>query len=96
MKNYQILEYMFLHNLEDDSEVYMEYPNDPRFLSQEGIDQYFENNRDFGFYDCESFIEPPILKCNHSWKATVLVTSTVYDCKKCGIKKEDIDSNRKL
>lgn len=28
-------------------------------------------------------------KCKHEWKATQLVFNTVYDCKKCGAKKED-------
>lgn len=27
--------------------------------------------------------------CNHEWKGTLLIYSTVYDCMKCGIKKED-------
>ena len=29
------------------------------------------------------------LSCFHNWKETVLIVSTVYDCTKCGIKKED-------
>jgi hypothetical protein len=28
-------------------------------------------------------------KCNHEWEATQLFFSTVYDCVKCGAKKED-------
>ena len=28
-------------------------------------------------------------KCNHEWKATQLLFSTVYDCHKCGVKKEE-------
>lgn len=27
--------------------------------------------------------------CTHDWKATVLIISTVYDCTKCKLKKED-------
>jgi hypothetical protein len=30
--------------------------------------------------------------CHHEWKETKLIFSTVYDCKKCGKKKEDEDS----
>jgi hypothetical protein len=30
--------------------------------------------------------------CRHEWKETKLIFSTVYDCKKCGKKKEDEDS----
>lgn len=30
--------------------------------------------------------------CIHNWKATVLIISTVYDCTKCGIRKEDYDN----
>jgi hypothetical protein len=33
--------------------------------------------------------------CNHAWKATVLIISTVYDCSKCGIKKEDFEKWQK-
>jgi hypothetical protein len=33
--------------------------------------------------------EPPEFICNHSWQPTKLVYSTVYDCKHCGIKKEE-------
>jgi hypothetical protein len=33
--------------------------------------------------------------CFHEWKAILLITSTVYDCVKCGIKKEKIDRLKK-
>lgn len=26
--------------------------------------------------------------CNHDWKPILLIRSTVYDCKKCNVKKE--------
>ena len=29
--------------------------------------------------------------CNHDWKKIVLITSSVYDCSKCGVKKEDYE-----
>jgi hypothetical protein len=29
--------------------------------------------------------------CFHDWKATQLIISTVYDCKKCNVKKEEYD-----
>jgi len=29
--------------------------------------------------------------CFHEWKSTLLIISTVYDCKKCGVKKEVFD-----
>lgn len=28
--------------------------------------------------------------CYHKWKAVLLLTSTVYDCEKCGIHKEEV------
>lgn len=28
--------------------------------------------------------------CHHDWKPTLLIFSTVYDCKKCGKKKEEL------
>jgi len=28
--------------------------------------------------------------CYHDWKKTVLIISTVEDCTKCGMKKEDL------
>jgi hypothetical protein len=44
----------------------------------------------------EGDAQPPTLRCAHQWKATTLITSTVYDCTKCGIKKEKVDSSIKL
>lgn len=33
--------------------------------------------------------------CYHEWKPTLLIISVVYDCVKCGIKKEDYDEWKK-
>lgn len=33
--------------------------------------------------------------CIHEWKPTLLIISTVYDCVKCGMKKEDYDKKPK-
>jgi hypothetical protein len=33
--------------------------------------------------------------CYHDWKPIVLIINTVYNCSKCGIKKEDYESYRK-
>lgn len=33
--------------------------------------------------------------CYHEWKPTLLIISVVYDCIKCGIKKEDYDEWKK-
>lgn len=30
--------------------------------------------------------------CKHSWKPIKLVVSIVFDCEKCGMKKEEFDS----
>lgn len=30
--------------------------------------------------------------CYHKWKKTLLIVSIVYDCEKCGVKKEDCES----
>lgn len=39
---------------------------------------------------------PPVFKrgCSHSWKPVLLLTSTVYDCAKCGIKKEEAEDTK--
>jgi hypothetical protein len=29
--------------------------------------------------------------CLHNWKSTTLIISVVYDCVKCGVKKEDYE-----
>jgi hypothetical protein len=29
--------------------------------------------------------------CNHEWKETILIVSRVFDCKRCGVKKEEFD-----
>lgn len=34
-----------------------------------------------------------ILKCNHEWKDNLLLYSTVTDCCKCHVKKEDWDND---
>ena len=47
---------------------------------------------DFGFYYGEFSGEPDENPpCNHVWDSTILISSVVYDCKKCKMKKEDID-----
>lgn len=33
--------------------------------------------------------------CNHLWQETILMYSKVYDCKHCGVKREDIDASGK-
>jgi hypothetical protein len=33
--------------------------------------------------------------CYHEWKSTVLIISVVYDCAKCGVKKEKYDEWKK-
>jgi len=33
--------------------------------------------------------------CRHDWKATVLLTSTVYDCTKCGVTREEYEDAKK-
>lgn len=47
------------------------------------------SDRDFGD---TGFVykEPPKLSCKHEFVGVQLLMSTVYNCKKCGIKKEDI------
>jgi hypothetical protein len=30
-------------------------------------------------------------KCKHDWKPILLLTSTVYDCRLCGAKKEEVE-----
>lgn len=30
--------------------------------------------------------------CTHEWKFTTLIISTVGDCKRCGVRKEDFDA----
>jgi hypothetical protein len=32
--------------------------------------------------------------CFHNWKATLLIISTVYDCTKCGVKKEELEKSQ--
>lgn len=33
--------------------------------------------------------------CHHDWKAILLITSTVHDCTKCKVKKEEYEAWRK-
>lgn len=32
-------------------------------------------------------------RCNHKWKSILLLTTTVFNCQYCGLKKEDYDNN---
>lgn len=48
-------------------------------------DDYY--NEDFS--DCK--ITPTQAYCFHDWKPITLVISIVYNCSKCGVKKEDND-----
>lgn len=41
-------------------------------------------------------IKPAQKNCSHKWNATLLVFNMVYDCKLCGMKKEDYKEKPKL
>jgi hypothetical protein len=44
---------------------------------------------DNSWTDFEKDIDSKYKKCKHEWKSTQLIITTVYDCVKCGAKKED-------
>lgn len=50
-----------------------------------------------GWWDYETQIEPEDVlawsqkTCYHDWKPILLLTSTVYNCKKCNVKKEEYE-----
>lgn len=50
------------------------------------VDFEDRNYGDTGFV----YGEPPKLSCKHEFVGIQLLMSTVYNCKKCGIKKEDV------
>lgn len=50
------------------------------------VDFEDRNYGDTGFV----YGEPPKLSCKHEFVGVQLLMSTVYNCKKCGIKKEDV------
>jgi hypothetical protein len=52
------------------------------------IDINWDEYDSYNSWNWEADAQPPTLRCAHQWKPTVLITSTVYDCAKCGIKKE--------
>lgn len=63
------------------------------------LQQTLDLDSDFGTYgnywiDPDSAINErdrqPNRVCTHEWIPILLVRSTVYDCAKCGIKKEDV------
>jgi hypothetical protein len=50
----------------------------------------FEIDWDNMYTDKETEIVPDVNEyCFHEWKPIALIFTTVYDCKKCGKKKED-------
>ena len=48
-----------------------------------------------GYYSEDRWAEEDRLysKCSHDWKPILLLTSTVYDCIKCGVKKEEYEKD---
>mgnify|MGYP000394334974 FL=1 len=49
---------------------------------------YYEND------SSEEFNLSPLKKevpCPHDWKSVLLIYNTVYNCKICGVKKEDVE-----
>ena len=57
-----------------------------------GYDYSGDLTRGFDIVDFEdrNYGEPPKLSCKHEFVGVQLLMSTVYNCKKCGIKKEDV------
>jgi hypothetical protein len=47
--------------------------------------------------NCKEIVDLPWNQkiCSHDWKKIVLITSSVYDCAKCGVKKEDYERWKK-
>jgi hypothetical protein len=94
MKNYQIIEHMLAHDFDEfeDAVQHMKMQT----MTQQEIDElyaqlestYAQSTMDFFNFDQET---PPTFTCNHYWKPIRLLNSTVYDCKHCGIKKEEVD-----
>jgi hypothetical protein len=54
-------------------------------------DIYDKWNNSDRYSECSNEDSKPNKYCRHEWKPTVLIISTVYDCKKCGIKKEEYE-----
>ena len=47
-----------------------------------------------GYYDNDDWAEEEeYSRCYHEWKPILLLTSTVYNCIKCGVKKEEYEKN---
>jgi hypothetical protein len=66
----------------------------PKFKPDPHTFMYYddEDSNPWGefWYDEDVFKKPEKKdKCNHEWKATQLLFNTVYDCVKCGVKKEE-------
>lgn len=60
----------------------------------------FRKKKTYQQLDFFNFDLPPPLpeatdECSHEWKAVVGLKNTWYNCKKCDIKKEDYDKERK-
>ena len=56
-------------------------------LLMDVVDNHSSNksiNRDAEVYSQNKF-------CFHEWKPIVLIISTVYNCSKCGVKREDCE-----
>lgn len=51
-------------------------------------DGYYSSDKK---YEEDDSINTKQKHCWHNWKPILLLTSTVYDCSKCGVKKEDYE-----
>lgn len=56
---------------------------------EDGWNKDWTNEWEDMWHDFEKEIEKKNKKCKHEWKPTHLIVSTVYDCIKCGAKKEE-------
>lgn len=49
---------------------------------------------DYDYWDNSDDAKTSSGKCAHEWVPSLLLTTTVYDCAKCGMKKEDCDEEK--
>lgn len=53
--------------------------------------ELWEELIDASYSECIDFTyDSPFLVCNHKWKPIFLLSSTVYNCEFCDMKKEDL------
>lgn len=98
--NINLLNYCQQHHFPKIQKKYPELKTAEIYVGWDSLDTSIYSNIPFPDFNREINNAPivvgkPVACLNHQWTATQLIFSTVYDCKHCGMKKEDWENHSK-